>query len=126
MKAALFSLPLLVSLSHLAHAKVIYKNNQLFVETKGKQVPVLTVNTLISENKIEAIKLFADGQVNAISFAKKGEKEKIYSIDEKGFAYSLEPFASYKVQKTDPKGFITFKEFPKRKYRVTEKGFFIY
>ncbi len=126
MKSSLLFAVFLLCFSSVSFGKIIYVDGKVFVQSKGKQAPLAMVNNLIDDSKVSAVKLYADGKINAISFAKKNEKEKLYSVDEQGYAYAIEPFASYHVKKADQRGFITFKEHPRRKYRVNEKGFFIY
>jgi len=122
----LFKIVLLLTVTSTAFAKVIMVKDQLFLKEDGKEVPLFLVNKMIEEKVITNIKLYDDGNVNLVSYAKTGESSKLYSIDSKGFVYAIEPYAKYEVKSVDKKGRIQFKEDPKHKYQVTAKGFFIH
>lgn len=124
MKALSLSLALL--LSSLASAKIYHKDQRFFIETKGKSVALDTLNSMIEKKQISTVKLYRGGMVHMLSFAKTGEKEKHYSVDEKGYIYSIEPFSSYSVEDVDAMGEIRFKEKPMKKYFITNSGFYIH
>lgn len=123
MKCLFLFAALLISVS--AFAKIITVDNRVYLRSKGKQVPVFLVNSLIEKGEVSKLKLYGDGEVHMISFAKSGEKEKLYSVDEKGFMYTIEPFSSYEVSTVENDGRFRFKQVPKKKFRVNEKGFFL-
>lgn len=127
MKAIQFFVCVLFLFVSTAQAKIVLVEDKLYLREDGKQVPIFLVNELIKKNSISKVKLYGGGNVNIISFAKNGEKEKIYSVDSKGYVYAIEPFANYEVADVDTdKGHFRFKQEPKRKYRVNSKGFFLY
>lgn len=109
-----------------AFASIVRVDDKLFLRSKGKQVPLLMVNELIQNKTVTKVKLYGEGRVPMVSFAKKNEKEKLYSVDEKGFVYSIEPFASYDVADIGDDGSIRFKQVPGRKYKINSQGFFLY
>lgn len=113
-------------LSSSAFAKIVVNSNSFFVESKGNRKPIALLNTMAENKEISEVKLFSEGRVNLVAFSKNGEKEKIYSVDEDGFIYSIEPFTNYRVKHIDSEGIVTFKEEPKRRYRINTKGFFLY
>lgn len=123
MKALIF---LLFIFSSAAFAKIVVHEDKLFIRKSGKQEPIMLVNQLVDQKTITHLKLYGGGDIHLISFAKEGEKEKLYSVDTKGFVYSIEPFSSYEVEKVHAEGLITFKQQPSRKYRISSKGFFLY
>ena len=110
--------------STFAQAKIIISKNLYYIENKSGNVPLLSVNTMVNEKTISKTVIY--GSAHLISFAVKNGPVKLYSIDEKGFTYSLEPFASYTVSSTDENGKFQFKEVPGRKYFIDAKGFFLY
>lgn len=112
--------------SSAAFAKIVVHEDKLFIRKSGKQVPIMLVNQLVDQKAITHLKLYGGGDIHLVSFAKEGEKEKLYSVDEKGFIYSIEPFTSYEIEKVHAEGFVTFKQQPLRKYRISSKGFFLY
>ena len=126
MKTFVILLVLSILLSATANAKVIISKDIYYIENKNGNIPLLSVNAMIKEKSISKIVLYGNGSANLISFATKNGPVKLYSIDEKGFTYSIEPFASYNVTSTDQDGKFEFKEVPKRKYYIDAKGFFFY
>jgi hypothetical protein len=126
MKTAFTLISFLLLISTSSFARIVHSKDKMFIEQDGNRVPMETVNNLIRENKISKIKLYGDGKAHVISFAKKGESEKLYSVDEKGFIYSLDPFTKYKVKDVHDDGRLSFEEVPGRKYKVSSKGFFLY
>lgn len=126
MKTALTFLALLFVLKSTAFAKIVMIDDKVFLRKEGKQVPVFLVNSFIEKGKVKKVNLYDDGRLHVISFAVKGEKEKLYSIDDQGFAYSIEPFARYQVDKVTDNGNFEFRELPGKHFRVTDKGFFIH
>ncbi len=113
-------------LSSAAHAKIVLEQESFFVETKGNKSPIAILNNLAKSNAIYKVKLFGGGSVHMLAFAKKNEKEKIYSVAEDGYMYSLKPFTDYEVKAITDKGLVQFKQEPKRSYRIDSKGFFLY
>lgn len=118
----LLSLPFL--LTNPSFAKIIIDKDYYFIQTKQGDIPIMKVNTLLENKNINSIKIY--GNANLISFATKGDPIKLYSIDEKGFTYSIEPFASATITAVENDGKVQFKEFPNRKYFIDPKGFFLY
>lgn len=120
---SVFSISMMVLAS--AHSKVLLRQGRFFVETKGERKPIMMVNTLADQGAISQVKLYGDGKVNLISFKKEGEnKEKLYSVAENGFIYSIKPFTDYEVQSVKD-GLVQFKQ-NQRRYKIDSKGFFIY
>lgn len=126
MKTSLSLLALSLIFSTSAFAKIVKEKNRLFVESKNSKTPIHMVNTLLKEKKISKLKTYNNGKVHVISFAKHDGPEKLYSVDEKGYIYSIEPFSNYSISNVDENGKFQFKEVPNRKYIVDAKGFFLY
>ncbi len=126
MKSALTFFALLFVLKATAFAKVVMIDDRVYLRKDGKQVPVFLVNELIDQEKVKKVNLYGDGKIHIISFTIKNEKERLYSIDDQGYIYSIEPYAKYNVNKITDAGEFSFKEVPGKQYRVTEKGFFIH
>jgi hypothetical protein len=116
----------LMFLASSAFAKIVLIEDKLFLRHQGKQLPLLMVNELISKKEISKVKLFGGGDIRLLSFAKKGESEKLYSVDEKGFVYAIEPFTTYEVTQVDEKGMIHFKQKPGKRFRIDPNGFFLH
>jgi hypothetical protein len=112
-------------LTPAAFAKIAVKGDKVFIESKGERTPLMMVNSMIKKKEISKLKLYGSGAANVISFAKKGEDEKLYSVDRNGFIYAIEPFSNYEVNQVDSDGLVQFKEVPGKSYRITSKGFFI-
>lgn len=125
MKAVLMILALSL-LTSSSFAKIISTDDKFFITTKDGQIPLSSVNDMLKSKTISKIKLYGDGSAHIISFAKKKGPMKLYSVDEKGFIYSIKPFSEYSVTKVDENGKFSFQEDPKRKYTVSPKGFFFY
>ena len=119
-------LSLLILFSFSAFAKITTSKDNYFIQTPEGDIPLMSVNAMVKEKTISKISLYGNGSANLISYATKNGPVKLYSIDAKGFTYSIEPFASYTVTNTDPDGKFQFKEVPKRKFFVDSKGFFLY
>lgn len=126
MKTLLTFFALLLVLKSTAFAKIVMIDDKVYLRKDGRQVPVFVVNDLIEKNKVKKVNLYGEGRVHLISFAKKGEKEKLYSVDEQGYIYAIAPFAEYKVQKIIDGNHFVFQETPGKKFRVTEKGYFVH
>lgn len=126
MKTVLTFFALLFFLKASAHAKVVMIDDQVYLRNDGKQLPVFLVNELIDKEKVKKVNLYDEGRLHIISFAVKGESEKLYSVDDQGYVYSIDPYSGYKVDRVTSKGLFQFKELPGRKFRVTSKGFFIH
>lgn len=126
MKTALTFLALLFVLKSTAFAKIVMIDDKVFLRKDGKQVPVFLVNDFIDRGKVKKVNLYDDGKLHIISFAVKGERERLYSVDEQGYMYSIEPFSRYQVDKVSDNGRFEFRELPGKHFRVTEKGFFIH
>ncbi len=126
MKTVLTFFALLMVLKSAAFAKIVMIDDKVFLRKDGRQVPVFVVNELIEKDKVKKVNLFGEGKVHLISFAKKNEKEKLYSVDEQGYIYSIEPFADYKVDKIVDGSRFVFQQAPGKKYRVTDKGYFVH
>lgn len=109
-----------------AFGKIVVSSNNFFVESKGTRNPIAMLNTLAQKKEISDVKLFSEGRVNLVLFAKNGEKEKLYSVDDDGFIYSIKPFTNYSIKDVDSDGMVTFKEEPERRYRINSKGIFLY
>ena len=125
MKSALTFISLLIVLKSTAFAKIVMIDDKVYLRKDGQQVPVFVVNELIEKEKVKKVNLFGDGKVHLISFAAKGEEEKLFSVDNKGYIYAIEPYTKYRVSKVLDKDHFVFKEVPKKKFRITDKGFFI-
>jgi len=126
MKKTLTLITLGVILSTSAFAKIVAVDGQYFIESKQGKSALVSVNELIKNKSVTNVKLYGEGKANLISFSKSDMPETLYSVDEKGFIYSIKPFATYTVSSVDADGKFQFKEVPKRKYTVDAKGFFIY
>lgn len=126
MKTVLTFFALLMVLKSAAFAKIVMIDDKVFLRKDGRQVPVFVVNELIDKEKVKKVHLYGEGKVHLISFAKKGEKEKLYSVDEQGYIYAIAPFAEYKVNKIVDDGRFVFHEVPGKKYKVTDKGYFVH
>lgn len=116
----------LMIFSTMSFAKIIKKSDQLYVKSSHGEEPITLVNNLMKEGSISKITIFANGSINLLSFAKKGGSEKIYSVDEKGFAYAIEPFASYTIEKMTQDGRFQFHQRPAKQYYVNAEGFFLH
>ena len=126
MKKTLTLLSLSMLLTTSVFAKIVTEEGQYYVESKAGKTAMMNVNDMLKKNEISKVKIYGEGKVNLISFSKESGPEKLYSVDEKGFIYSIEPFTSYTVTNVMPDGKFQFKETPKRKYTVSPKGFFVY
>lgn len=126
MRTEITLLTFLLLISTSSFARIVHNQDKMFIEHGGNRVPLESVNLLIKDNKISKIKLYGEGRAHVISFAKKGDSEKLYSVDEKGFIYSLDPFTNYQVKDVYEDGRLSFQEVPGRKYKISSKGFFLY
>lgn len=126
MKAVLTFFALLMVLKSAAFAKIVMIDDKVFLRKDGKQVPVFLVNELIEKEKVTKVNLYGEGKIHLISFAIKDEKEILYSVDDQGFIYAIEPYAKYRVDRITDAGEFQFKEVPGKHFRVTEKGFYIH
>lgn len=126
MKTSLSLLTLSLVLSTSAFAKIVKEKDRLFVETRNSKTPIHMVNQLIKEKKISKLKTYENGKVHVLSFSKHDGPVKLYSVDEKGYIYSIEPFSNYSISHVDDNGKFQFNEVPNRKYVVDAKGFFLY
>ncbi|MBA2403822.1 MAG: hypothetical protein H0V66_03545 [Bdellovibrionales bacterium] len=126
MKKLVTFLALSLVLMSSAFAKIVLVKNQYFINSRAGEVPMSLVNTMIKNNTITNINLYGNGNVHLISYSTKNGPVKLYSVDEKGFTYAIEPFSSYSVSSTEPNGKFSFNEVPGRKYTVNSKGFFLY
>ena len=120
----LIILSLITSFSALA--KVVIKKDELFLDTKAGRTPISSLNTMLDKKEVKNLKLHGDGKAHVVSFAKKNGEEKLYSIDQRGFIYDIEPFSKYSVSKVYENGDIEFKEVPGKRYKVTAEGYFVY
>ena len=126
MKTSVVLLTLSFLLPTSIYAKIISSNDLYYIQTRKGNVPVMSVNKMISEKNISNIKIYGNGMPHLISFAKKNGPVKLYSVDEIGYIYSIEPFTSYTVSTTEDDGQFQFNEVPGRKYNVDSKGFFFH
>lgn len=126
MKTSLALLILAFLLPSSIYAKIISSNDLYYIQTRKGNVPVMSVNKMISEKTISHIKIYGNGMPHLISFATKNGPVKLYSVDERGFIYSIEPFTSFTVSTTEDNGQFQFNEVPGRKYNVDTKGFFFH
>ena len=122
-KFFIFVLLNLISLS--LFAAITSEKGKYYITSKNGKAPLLKVNELLSNKKIKNVKIYDNGRINAISF-KNGKERKLYSVDSKGFIYSIAPFSKYDISKVHTNGKFEFKQIPNRKYTVNEKGFFLY
>jgi len=126
MKKSLTMLTLMTFFATSAYAKVFIHKDKYFIKTLQGGTPLLSVNELLKEESISRIKIYGNGNAHLISFSKNNGPEKLYSVDENGFTYAIEPFTSYSVSSAEEDGRFQFNEIPGRKYRVNSKGFFLY
>lgn len=126
MKFALTFFALLFVLKSTAFAKIVMIDDRVYLRHDGKQTPVFLVNELIDKDKVKRVNLYDGGRLHIISFAIGNEPEKLYSVDASGYAYSIEPFSKYKVDRVSDNGRFQFREVPGKMYRVTDKGYFIH
>lgn len=126
MKTVLTFFALLIVLKSSAFAKIVMIDDKVFLRKDGRQVPVFLVNELIDKEKVKKVHLYGEGKVHLISFAIKNEREILYSVDENGYIYAIEPFAKFSVDKITENGGFKFKQQPGKEYRITDKGFFIH
>ena len=126
MNKTLAIIPVLAFLTFSSYAKVVFTKDRLYLQKKGEQLPISFVNEMIENKAISKIKLYGGGDIRLISFAKEDSKEKLYSVDEKGYVYSIEPFTSYSVSKVNSNGTVEFKQQPGKQYRINKDGFFLY
>jgi hypothetical protein len=113
-------------LTSSAFARIVSSKEGLFIQSGGKLVPLSLLNEMILNNSISQVKLYGEGRVHLISFAKPNESERLYSVDNKGFVYAIEPFSTYQVKAIDEKGFIRFAQAPNKKFFINNHGYFIY
>lgn len=126
MKTVLTFFALLIVLKSAAFAKIVMIDDKVYLRNDGRQVPVFLVNELIEKGKVKKVHLFGEGKVHLISFATKNEREVLYSVDNQGYIYAIEPYAKFSVEKITDGGRFRFKQQPGKDYRVTDKGFFIH
>lgn len=126
MKSALTFFALLFVLKSTAFAKIVMVDDRVFMRNDGKQIPVFLVNELIDKEKVKKVNLYDGGRLHIISFAIKNEPEKLYSVDEQGYIYAIEPFSKFRVDRVSDNGRFQFREMPGKMFRVTSKGFFIH
>lgn len=124
MKRTLTLLALSAALSTSAFAAIVSSKGQYFIETKSGVQPLMAVNEMIQKNTISNIKTY--GSANLISFSEKKGPVTLYSIDHKGFIYSIKPFSGYTVSDVDAEGKFKFSEVPNRQYVVDAKGYYFY
>ena len=124
MKTTMTFLALTVLVSTSAFAGIITSKNQYFIQTKLGDVPLMAVNKQLKEQSISNIKTY--GNAHLISFATNKDTVKLYSVDQKGFIYNIEPYSSYTVASTDESGKFQFNEVPGRKFIVNSKGFYFH
>ncbi len=125
MKTSLSLIALSLVLSTSAFAKIVKEKNRLFIETSTSKSPIHMVNSMIEKKAISKLKMYDSGKVHLLSFSKHNGPTRLYSVDEKGYIYSIEPFSNYEVSNVE-NGKFQFKEVPNRKYVVDAKGFFLY
>lgn len=125
MKSAL-TLIAFVLLTSSAFARIVEIEHRYYVETNGVEEPISLLNDLVVKKQISTIKIYSGGKLNMVSFAKKGEKEKHYSVDGKGFMYEIQPFSNYRVSRIDRQNMIHFAEAPKKRFFINSDGFFIH
>lgn len=126
MKKMLSTLLLLSALVPIAQAKIIKEKYDFLIVTKKGESPIFMVNKLIKEKSVSRIKIYGNGDIHLLSFAKDGEEEKLYSVDDKGYIYAIDPFSSFTVSKVEKDGGFQFKEKPGVKYKVSSNGFFLH
>lgn len=125
MKTSLSLVTLSLVLSTSAFARIVKEKNRLFIETNTSKSPITMVNDLVKNKTISKLKMYDNGKVHLLSFAKHNGPTKLYSVDEKGYIYSIEPFSNYEVSSVND-GKFQFKEVPNRRYIVDAKGYFLY
>jgi len=108
------------------HSKIVNQNGEFFVVNNQERIPIFIVNQLIEKGELSRIKLYGAGSAHLISFKKNNDKEeKLYSVDEKGFIYSISPFTDYSVTDVDELGNFKFRETQNKKFFINPKGFFL-
>jgi hypothetical protein len=125
MKNKLILTVLILLISSSSFAKIIYSNKKLFIEQDGHRTPVEMVNQLIKEGKITKVRLFRKGEVHMISFSNDKAPEKLFTVDEKGFIYTLEPYTNYNIKEVRRDGKFSFEEVPGRLFEVSKEGLFL-
>lgn len=108
-----------------SNARIIFQKERLYLQSNGEQRPLSMVNELIQKNAISKVKIYDNGGINLISFSTRSGEEKIYSVDEKGFVYSIAPFTNFSISRIGH-GLVEFKQFPGRQYRIDRNGYFLY
>ncbi len=126
MKSALFFFAFLFLFKSTAFAKIVMIDDKVYLRKDGKQVPVFLVNEFIDQGKVKKVSLYGEGKLHLISFSIKKESEVLYSVDDQGFIYAIEPFSKYSVMNITDSGNFQFRERAGKLYRVTDKGFFIH
>lgn len=126
MKTSLSFLALSFILSSSVFARIVEDNKQLYVETSSGKAPITMLNNMIKSKTVTKLKTYDNGKVHLISFSKHNGPTKLYSVDEKGYIYSIEPFTNYSVSNIEDNGKFQFREIPNRKFVVDAKGYFLY
>lgn len=125
LSALLFCLAILFNIP-LGHSKIVTHNGEFFIVTQQQRVPIFLINQLVEKGQISRVKLYGAGNAHLISFSKDTDKkEKLYSVDEKGFIYSISPFSDYSVTEVDDYGKFKFREIQNKKFFISNKGFFL-
>lgn len=124
MKATLILLAML--LSSTSFARIVSLDHRYYIETNGKEEPIYLLNSLIEKKAVKTIKIYGGGNINVISFAKNNGPEQLYSIDEKGYMYAIEPFSKYKISKIHNNNLIQFAEAPNKRFFINSQGYYIY
>jgi hypothetical protein len=126
MKSFLFIFSLFILLMNSLQAKIINREGVFFLGSGSESTPIIMLNELIQQKKVSQIILYAQGSIHLLSFAKEGEKPKLYSVDAKGFIYALDPYMNYDVSKVNSNGTFEFKQRPGLSYHVSSKGFYLH
>jgi hypothetical protein len=126
MKSYLRLLFCLSFVSFSAIGKIVPVNGRFFIEASGARQPIFLVNDAIDKGLVSKVKLFNGGRIHILSFAKEKGEEYLYSVDEKGFTYSIHPFSSYTVSDVDDDGKFRFQQVPGKKFFVDKNGFFLH
>jgi hypothetical protein len=125
MKKHIFTVAVLLVSTSL-FAKIVKKEDGLYIESKESQSPIESINHLVRLGSVKKLTIYGNGNINLVSFAKGNGPLKLYSVDLKGFIYAIEPFSSYRISEVHPDGSFRFQEFPNRKYKINDQGYFLY
>lgn len=126
MKSFLYIFSIFLLSMNSIQAKIINREGVFYLGSGSESTPIIMLNELIQQKKVSQIILYAQGSIHLLSFAKEGEKPKLYSVDAKGFIYALDPYMNYEIKKINSNGTFEFKQRPGLSYHVSSKGFYLH